>query len=61
VAKVFDNGVLVVRDAPTREMGGPGLEFGRRRFEDEPQLAAGDVRDLRDELTDWLRRVGRDS
>lgn len=56
---IYDDGVLVVKDAPTTPTGGAALEFGRRRFEDEPELDVDRVAELRDSLTDWLVARGR--
>lgn len=62
MALIYDRNGLTVRDAPTDGLGGPAVNiFTHPATSHGTRHDAQDMRDLRDELTDWLQRVGRDS
>lgn len=55
---LFDNGVLVVREISPTPSSSSGLEFGRRRFEDEPKLDDSQVLLLVEALEGYVARRG---
>lgn len=57
---IFRRGDVTVRETPTRELGGPAVDVHAGEY-GQATLDAPEVVELRDELTEWLRRVGRDS